>query len=263
MKRLVFSVFGIVCCLTVFGQSKSKLDSTQHVHEVVVVSKTTFQEVIPSQQLSGEQLEKLNTHSVADALRYFSGLQVKDYGGVGGLKTVNIRSMGTNHLGVFYDGIELGNAQNGQLDLGQLSLDNVEEITLYNGQKSSIFQPATDFGNAGAVYIRTRTPHFEIGTNENLRVKIGLASSDVFRPSFLYERRISPNVSASLSAEFLSASGKYKFRYKRVTPSGKTAYDTTATRQNGDIWATRVEANLHGLLTHGGWIVKLYNYNSE
>ena len=56
-------------------------------------------------------------------------------GGVGGLKTVNIRSMGTNHVGVFYDGIELGNAQNGTVDLGRFSLDNMESVTLYNGQK--------------------------------------------------------------------------------------------------------------------------------
>lgn len=58
---------------------------------------------------------------------------------MGGLKTVNIRSMGTNHVGVFYDGIELGNAQNGTVDLGRFSLDNMEAVTLYNGQKSAIF----------------------------------------------------------------------------------------------------------------------------
>lgn len=43
--------------------------------------------------------------------------------------------MGTNHVGVFYDGIELGNAQNGTVDLGRFSLDNMESVTLYNGQK--------------------------------------------------------------------------------------------------------------------------------
>ena len=92
-------------------------------------------EVIPVKELSGERLQRLNSHNVADALRYFSGIQIKDYGGVGGLKTVNIRSMGTNHVGVFYDGIELGNAQNGTVDLGRFSLDNMESVTLYNGQK--------------------------------------------------------------------------------------------------------------------------------
>src|SRR5574344_2906121 len=187
MKRLVFSVFGIVCCLTVFGQSKSKLDSTQHVHEVVVVSKTTFQEVIPSQQLSGEQLEKLNTHSVADALRYFSGLQVKDYGGVGGLKTVDIRSMGTNHMGVFYDGIQLGNAQNGQIDLGKYSLDNIEEISLYNGQKSEIFQSAKDFGSAGTIYLRTRHPRFRSSRRYNLNVTFRTGSFGLANPSVRFE----------------------------------------------------------------------------
>ena len=43
----------------------------------------------PVQILSGKELEKLNVYSVADALRYFSGVQIKDYGGIGGLKTVN------------------------------------------------------------------------------------------------------------------------------------------------------------------------------
>ena len=149
--------------------AQSKLDSVQHVREIVVVSKPAMREVVPSQKLNGEMLEKLNTHSVADALRYFSGIQLKDYGGVGGIKTVNIRSMGTHHLGISYDGVALGNAQNGQIDLGQFSLDNVEEITLYNGQKSAIFQPASDFGHAGAIYIRTKAPEFERSLESGVR----------------------------------------------------------------------------------------------
>ena len=68
------------------------------------------EEIVPSQRLSGKRLESLSSFSVADAMRYFSGVQIKDYGGVGGLKTIDIRSMGTNHMGVFYDGIQLGNA---------------------------------------------------------------------------------------------------------------------------------------------------------
>ena len=115
--------------------AQGRLDSLQHVQEVVVTGHVIRREVIPVQELSGERLQRLNSHNVADALRYFSGIQIKDYGGVGGLKTVNIRSMGTNHVGVFYDGIELGNAQNGTVDLGRFSLDNMESVTLYNGQK--------------------------------------------------------------------------------------------------------------------------------
>lgn len=242
--------------------SQSKLDSLQHVREIVVVSKPAMREVVPSQKLNGEMLEKLSTHSVADALRYFSGIQLKDYGGVGGIKTVNIRSMGTHHLGISYDGIQLGNAQNGQIDLGQFSLDNVEEITLYNGQKSAIFQPASDFGHAGAIYIRTRMPDFEQNEQTHLKFKTQYGSSDMLRLSALWEQKLSESLSSSVSAGFLTASGKYKFRYERRYPNGETAWDTTAVRQNGDIHAERIEANLFGSLYQGSWQVKGYLYNS-
>ena len=242
---------------------RSRFDSIQHVNEVVVTARYNHKEVIPSQTLTGEQLEKLSSHSVADALRYFSGLQLKDYGGVGGIKTVNIRSMGTNHLGISYDGIELGNAQNGQIDLGQFSLDNVEEITLFNGQKSALLQPASDFGHAGSVYIRTRAPRFREGKNYNLQLKAKYGSSDLFRFSTLWEQRLSRRVSSSLSAEVLTSSGKYKFRYRRKKQDGTVAYDTTAIRQNGDIWSVRAEGNLHGMVDEGFWKFKVYTYHSE
>lgn len=231
--------------------------------EVQVTALRPHNETIPAQILDGEELKRLNSNSVADALRYFSGVQVKDYGGVGGIKTVNIRSMGTNHTGVVYDGVALGNAQNGQIDLGQFSLDNIDEISLYNGQKSEILQPARDFGNAGSVYMRTRAPRFDKGKSHNFRAKMRYGSFDMFNPSALMEMRLSESVNASLSAEWLSSSGKYKFRYRRRTPDGTIAYDTTATRQNGDINAIRAELNLFGTLHNGQWTAKAYHYNSE
>lgn len=161
------------------------LDSLQHVEEVVITGHIVRREVIPVQELSGRALQRLGTHNVADALRYFSGVQIKDYGGVGGLKTVNIRSMGTNHVGVFYDGIELGNAQNGTVDLGRFSLDNMESITLYNGQKSAIFQPAKDFGSSGSIYLQTRTPRFEEGEHDHVKATFKSGSFGVVNPALL------------------------------------------------------------------------------
>ena len=229
---------------------------------IEVVSHQTFKDVIPSQTLTGKELEKLNSLSVADALRYFSGLQVKDYGGVGGIKTVNIRSMGSQHLGVYYDGIELGNAQNGQIDLGQFSLDNVEEITLYNGQKSSLMQTASDYGNAGSVYIRTRRPVFW-NKNDNFRAKVKYGISNMLQLGALWEHKFSNRLSASFNLGTLTSDGRYKFRYKRNNYDGTTAYDTTAVRENGDVQTIRLEGNLHGLIERGSWTAKVYHYQSN
>lgn len=235
----------------------------QLLKEVIITSKLTFREVIPAQKLSGEQLKRLSSSSVADAMRYFSGVQLKDYGGVGGVKTVDVRAMGTNHLAVSYDGMTLGNAQNGQIDLGQFSLDNIEEISLYNGQKSAIFQPASDFASASSVYIRTRAPRFTTGEHRHLKARVKYGASDLLRTSLLYEERLSPTLSLSVNGEFMTASGKYHFRYRRKNLDGTTAWDTTAVRQNGDIHAERLEANLHGVLYQGTWQLKGYAYNSR
>lgn len=221
------------------------------------------EEVIPAQRLDGKTLEQLNSHNVADAIRYFSGVQIKDYGGVGGVKTVDIRSMGTNHMGVFYDGIQLGNAQNGQIDLGKFSLDNIEEISLYNGQKSDIFQSAKDFGSAGTIYLRTRQPRFASGKRFNLNLTFRTGSFGLANPSVRFEYKLSDRVSASVNAEYTYATGKYKFRYRKIFPDGSVAWDTTATRQNGDIRALRLEGGLFGRLDGGRWYAKLYYYDSE
>ncbi len=256
-------VVSVLCSGRAAASGAERSDSARQLETLVVTASRQPSEVIPAQTLSGDELNRLNSNSVADALRYFSGVQVKDYGGVGGIKTVNIRSMGTNHTGVVYDGVELGNAQNGQIDLGQFSLDNIEAISLYNGQKSEILQPAKDFGSAGSIYMRTRTPVFAENETYHARSSLRFGSFDLLNPSALVELRLSRRVSASLSAEWVNSSGKYKFRYRRVNPAGELAYDTTAVRENGDINATRLELNLHGSLPLGAWRFKAYNYNSE
>ena len=242
MSHLLWRLFQVTlalcCCCPMYAQHKS-LDSVQHVDEVVVTQQLTYREVIPSQTLKGDALHRLSSLSVADAIRYFSGVQLKDYGGVGGLKTVNVRSMGSHHVGVFYDGVEVGNAQNGVVDLGQFSLDNVEEISLYNGQKSAIFQPATEFGNAGSVYIRTRRPRFTGGKRTNILGSLKVGSFGVVSPYVRWEQKWSDRISSALSAEYLNANGRYKFRYRKVLKNGETAWDTTAVRENGDVKSLR------------------------
>ena len=234
------------------------------IDEVTVTARYKEKDIIKPQRLEGKELERLNSLSVADAIRFFSGVQIKDYGGVGGIKTVNIRSMGTNHMGVYYNGIQLGNAQNGQVDLGKFSLENIDEISLYNGQKSDIFQSAREFGSAGSIYLNSRRPKFEEGKNVHLRASMKAGSFALVNPSMLFDVKLTDQLSLSMNAEVVHSNGKYKFRYRRVTPSGELAYDTTAVRQNGDVNAVRVEAGLNYYYSNTGfWKMQAYHYNSE
>ena len=106
-------------------------------------------------------------------------------------------------------------------------------------------------------------PRFEVGRQTNLKVRAKYGASDLFRASVLWEQRLSADVSLSTNAEVMTASGRYKFRYRRKNLDGTVAWDTTAVRQNGDIHAERAELNLHGMLNQGQWQLKGYVYNSD
>ncbi|RYD90168.1 MAG: TonB-dependent receptor, partial [Sphingobacteriales bacterium] len=212
----------------------------------------------PLQIIKGPELERLNSFSVADAIRFFSGVQLKDYGGIGGLKTINVRSLGTNHTAVFYDGIQMGNAQNGQIDLGRISLDNIGEIALYSGQRSEIYQPAKAFSAASALYLQTIQPKFEDGEYTRMRIGFKTGSFGLINPSVLWQQKLSKNISSTVSAEWTKADGIYKFR------DSNSVYDTTLTRDNSDIDAYRIETGLNGQGADSSkWAFKVYNYRSE
>ncbi|MDO5616599.1 MAG: TonB-dependent receptor, partial [Cruoricaptor ignavus] len=236
---------------------------TKEIQEIILGNKRKEIGIISSQKLSGKELENMNSVSVADAVRYFSGIQLKDYGGVGGMKTVNIRGMGTQHVGVFYDGIQLGNAQNGTVDLGRFSLDNLESISLYNGQKSEILQSAKDFGSAGSIYLQSKIPKFTKNKKTNISLNYRSGSFGLINPSFLLEQKISENISASASAEYVDADGEYKFRQKTALPDGSFGWERKGTRTNGDIRALRAEAGLFGKMNNGNWRLKSYFYDSD
>ncbi len=215
--------------------------------------------VSPLQVLSGETLQRLNSFSVADAIRYFSGVQLKDYGGIGGLKTVNVRGMGTQHVGVFYDGMQLGNAQNGIVDLGKFSLDHVEAVALYNSQNPDIFQPAKNFGSASSIYITTQQPSFKDSQSYHVKAGLKTGSFGLVNPSVYWQQKVTANIATTISAELVHAHGRYKTRYR------KWAYDTTIMRQNADVASQRVELALQDLNKHAAthWKIQGYYYNSE
>lgn len=250
--------------------SPAEMDSIHdlfNLDEVVVTAQTSFShDIVAPQKIDTAQLARMSTLSVADAIRYMAGVQLKDYGGVGGVKTINIRSMGSQHVGVFYNGIQLGNAQNGQIDLGRFSLDNIMEISLTHGIKSNLLQSAKEVACAGNIYLVTRRPRFQTGERVHARVGMKAGSFGLANPSFGVDVNLSEGKALylTLDAEYLYSKGNYPFRYKRVTPSGEVAYDTTAVRHNGDVQAVRAELGLHHYYSADGfWRLHAYNYVSE
>lgn len=188
--------------------------------------------------------------TIADAVRRFAGVQLKDYGGAGGLKTVNVRSLGSEHVGIFLDGVQIDNAQNMQVDLGRFALDGISTISLYAPQKSRRLQTAKEYASGAAVYLDSERPLMADGSALKLRLRGG--SLGTANPSVQWDKSLG-RITLRTAADFLYSNGRYKYPY----------FDTTLVRENADIRALRLEAKLFGRLQRGEWRLHLYSYGSE
>lgn len=198
----------------------------------------------PSQTISGEVLHNLSTSSVADALKYFSGVQIKDYGGLGGLKTVNVRSLGSQHIGVYLDGIRITNAQNGQVDLGRYSLSNMESVSLYNANKNERLQTASEYASAATVYLQTKRPE---RTMRSVEYGTGSFGLNKLKAYYSYKNIF------FVDGEYQATDGGYKFHFKSA------AEDTIGKRRNSDIRFYRLEAAAF----YKNFSTHVYYFNSE
>ena len=240
--RQLASFFLLLCPLSMTAQTVTN-DSTQTIDEVVVKGFRIPGNVLastPIQTLSHTDMERLGIHDMGDALKRFAGVQVKDYGGVGGMKTVNIRGLGAGHTGVTYDGVQVGDCQSGQVDLSRFTLDNVSLVSLQIGQEDNIYQSAKAYTSAGLINISTlqgvsdRKPH--------LTTSLRTGSYGLFAPSLLYHQQFS-RLGIGAYTSYERADGVYWFTLKNGI---KTIHER---RNNSDIQTWRGELNMSYQLT--------------
>jgi vitamin B12 transporter len=231
---------------------------TLHVVKVnAVKEKSIATTPTPLQQLNATQLSRLNSISVADAVKQFAGVQVKDYGGIGGLKTVSVRSLGANHTAVLYDGIAIGNAQGGQIDLGKFSLDNIEQIQLSISNPADLLMPARAFATATLLNIKSSSSILNKAEKQSIKLKLQYGSFGYFAPSFLYKTRIGNKFQTSINALYQTATSQYPYRsYENNQQTEK--------RTNSDIKAYRFEYDAGYFINDSNKIkFKTYYYNSK
>ena len=240
--RQLASFLLLLCPLSMAAQTITN-DSTQTIDEVVVKGFRIPGNVLastPIQTLSHSDMERLGIHDMGDALKRFAGVQVKDYGGVGGMKTVNIRGLGAGHTGVTYDGVQVGDCQSGQVDLSRFTLDNVSLVSLQIGQEDNIYQSAKAYTSAGLINISTLQGVSDCKPHLTTTLRTG--SYGLFSPSLLYHQQFS-RLGIGAYTSYERADGVYWFTLKNGI---KTIHER---RNNSDIKTWRGELNMSYQLT--------------
>ena len=252
----------VVCALCVLlfaysGLSAQVVDTVacEQLLELEVVSTAKPSAVSSSSPLrvmeSGDFL-RLGVLTLSDAVKRMTGVDVRDYGGVGGLKTVSVRGLGAKHTAVSYDGVVLADAQSGQVDIGRLPLENIAMVSLSMGGDDDIFRSATEYASASLLALRVLRPE-----KSSSYVRLRTGSFGFVDASLHHDHFFSHNWKGTLHGNFMRSDGAYPF----VLVNG--ANISKEKRCDSDVQSFSAEGNLFGRFCGGDLSVKLNFFNSE
>lgn len=211
-----------------------------------------------TQSIDAGDIKLRGITDISDAMRRFAGVNLRDYGGAGGMKTVSLRGFGAQHTGVVYDGITLTNLQSGEIDLSRYNLDNLNSISLNAGENDEIFLPARASASASTLILSSYTDKDLYDPSLRMRVALEAGSFNHWRPSASIGKSFSEKVALSASGSFLHADNDYPY----TLPNGNTTMHER--RQNSRINTGNGELSCFWRCAPGGSLtVKAYVYGNN
>lgn len=208
----------IILCLTYDNSVMAQSDSIllDDVEVIASAHKSSVLSTAPVQYLGSNDLLKFGVTDISDALHRLAGINIRDYGGTGGMKTVSVRGLGSQHTGVSYDGIILSECQNGEIDLSRYALNNVGSVSLAIGDNDDIFIPARQAAYPAVLSIET-LKMLPSDYRAHLLTEIKTGSFGLFNPFVKYTQRYSDSFVASVSSEYTHADNNFPFTLKNIS----------------------------------------------
>jgi outer membrane cobalamin receptor len=212
---------------------------TKDIPQVTVTSDRTVNpnSVTTSKKADAQLMQATGTLQISDVLKYFSGATVKDYGGVGGLKTVSVRGLGASHTAVAYDGIIITDNQTGQIDLGKFSASQTESVRMVSGPDNDLLQPASLAAQAAVISLNTGRPDLEDGhSKSSAQLKYGSFNTLSAQAESAF--KAGQRNTVSLQGEWLKTDGDYPY----TQSNGASSVEMR--RDNSDVRRLRLEGAL-------------------
>ena len=222
MKHLTLIV-GMFCfSFPFFAQAQKELK------EIVILQKQdTFSLNAIEQQLTRKEIQAIPAEDVGVITQRIAGISLKNYGGLGGLKTISFRGISGNHSVVMLNGFALNNQQVGQIDLGAIQAENIDNIRFTSVTKPGFLYPISSLVTANTLNIQTFENTFS-GEKNQIRVNSKYGSYNQI-DNYLSVKKLFKNKLISVYGKHRSFDGNYPFQYV----NGKN--HVVAIRKNNDL----------------------------
>lgn len=219
----------------------SRRDTTYLLPDIVVTAQRPgsvgTRTLAPVTTISGSELKQTGASQIGEVLSFVPGVFIRNYGGLGGLKTVSLRGTSAAQTAVLLDGVRLNSSQNGLVDLSALPTGIVEDIEVVRGGESALVGPSSV---GGAINIRT----LSFRNETTVRVQSSLGSFGEVGAGGTIRFPVDSTM-LLLTGDYQSSRGDYPFSFNQF---GSTS---TIQRRNGDF---RNISGVLGLATQtGAW----------
>jgi vitamin B12 transporter len=193
-------LFFILFCALLQASDVNAQDKTLHLDEIEVKNiRDKFNG--HNQSLDSREIGNSNSEDVGGLLQKFTGITVKNYGGVGAIKTISFRGISGTHTGIVLDGFLIQNNQIGQVDLSTLPTENLERISFINGGNEEELVPVSALNLGNYLSMSSFESTFPMD-QFSIRTHSKIGSFGYFDNYFALKQRV--------SRSFYSVSGKYR-----------------------------------------------------
>lgn len=114
-------------------------------------------DLISTSVISRQDIERLQLHTIEQALRGIAGINIANNGGLGKNTSIFLRGTESDHVLVLIDGVRVGSATTGTAAWQHIPISEIESIEVIRGPKSSLYG-ADAIG--GVIHIHTRDAQF-------------------------------------------------------------------------------------------------------
>jgi len=174
-----------------------------------------------------QDIQELATADAGELISKVSSANVKSYGGLGGMKSVSIRAMGSQHTAIVVDGFGTNNSQSGQMNLGQIQTDGIISVLCNSGRIGDMYAPVSSTVSGSSVHINTIQSAYR-GDSPIVRANVSYGSfnrQDAYLGANLTKGK---KLSFSAFGKYRRADGDYKYQFL----NGLTEID--GVRKNND-----------------------------
>ena len=245
MRERQFYILILLLCAAPLKPAAQDTVKRHVLHEVQVSTQAPPSETYtstPTQVVTTEKIEQTGAVQLSDAVKQMNGVTLKDYGGVGGIKTMSARGLGSQFSQLIIDGVAVNDCQNGQIDLGRYLLGNSAYVSFSNAQHDEPLQSARAFAAGNVVLMETQRPAVRGKRLFNLKVGAEGGSFHLYSPTLSWEHRINKKLSYTLWGNYISTKGNYPFTlYYTASQEDSSSRER---RENSRMWMATADANL-------------------